>query len=293
MLKKVHLTPQMAKEILAKNYKNNRRINWAHVSKLSMAIKNGDWNGDISEFNGAICIADDGTLIDGQHRCQAVIYANQSIDTWIQFDVPKEAYQYFDNGLTRRTSDYLNVKNAKSLSCLAARAFCIEHGESGIYVTMQGYIKQSAIQRQHIRVAPSRTEIIEYVQENDDYLQMLFNQAKKISKFFGSPITIAATLFLINYTNNGDMLIEFVDDMGQQVPNSSAVIASRTYIMQKVNDKRFNSDYVWLIGCLLTAYEGFKNNRNVSAKALANGENQLKRYEALMLKERNERRKRS
>lgn len=293
LLKKVHLTPQMAKEILEKNYENNRKINWSHVAKLSSDIKNDNWNADVSQFNGAICIAVDGTLVDGQHRCQAVVVANRPIDTWIQYDVPKDAYQFLDNGLARRTSDYLNVRNATGVSAFASMAYCIEIGESGIYSSLQGWLKQSAIKGKKIRIIPSRSEVIKYVDENNEYLQMIFNQAKRMSKYLGSATALATTLFLIDYTGNGDMMNEFVEDMSKLAPESKTIVSAKMYMMQKINDKHYNSDNVWLTSCLLTAYECFRNNKNASASIMAKSETQLRKYEALMQKEREERKKRN
>ena len=292
-MRKVLLTPELAQQYLDKNYENNRNINWTHVEKIASDIKRGSWNEDISQFNGAICIAKDGTMIDGQHRCWAVIHANEPINTWIQYDVPKETYEFLDCSLSRRTADFLKVPNANAICAIATRTYSIEKGKNGLTNSIRGVISFAQTNGKQHLVLPTRQHIIEYVNDNIEYLQMINSYSKKISKYIKSKgAVIAATLFLIDYVGKGDMLEEFVEDFSKIAPDSKAVSGARTYITSKISDKRYNSTNTWIVGCVLAAYEGFCNGKAVTSKYMAKQDYFYKRYETMMLNERRERKER-
>lgn len=66
------ITPQIAERMLAKNDPGNRKIAWTRVTGYSGDMLAKRWK----LTHQAICInADDGAMIDGQHRLQAVIMA--------------------------------------------------------------------------------------------------------------------------------------------------------------------------------------------------------------------------
>ena len=68
-LKKVLITPKLAKELLLKN-NSNRRITKSFVTTYANDMREGRWKGNTAEF---IKIADDGDILDGQHRLLAII----------------------------------------------------------------------------------------------------------------------------------------------------------------------------------------------------------------------------
>ncbi len=79
---KVVMTPEVAREILARNKVPLKNPSPRFVARLAKAITEGRWafNGDV------IRLTDDGTgLIDGHHRLLACIEAGKPIETLLAF----------------------------------------------------------------------------------------------------------------------------------------------------------------------------------------------------------------
>jgi hypothetical protein len=98
------LTPMRAALFLTNN-RNNRAINKAHVEKLAAAMRAGDW-----ALNGeTIKISKSGRLLDGQHRCAAVVKSGATIQALVVFDCDDNAFKTIDKGRARLNSDSLSV----------------------------------------------------------------------------------------------------------------------------------------------------------------------------------------
>lgn len=112
------ITPGEARQILEANV-NNRRLDMGTVKYYQRQIEKGAW-----QVNGeSIKIADDGALLDGQHRLHAIVKANVPVKTFVVRGLSTESYKTIDAGKTRRGSDYLKVNGIEgNLNVLAAAA---------------------------------------------------------------------------------------------------------------------------------------------------------------------------
>lgn len=100
----VWLTPEMAAFLLERNTKN-RPVTSRWVESLCKVIANGEW-----ELNGeAIVVSDTGKLIQGQHRCLAVVQSGREIPTLIVVGVSDRAFATFDMGRKRSASDVFAI----------------------------------------------------------------------------------------------------------------------------------------------------------------------------------------
>jgi hypothetical protein len=83
----------------------NRHLTYHHLKSLIRDMKAGRWvfNGDPLRFNGK-------NLIDGQHRLNALILSNQTLDFVVIRDLPKGAFDTIDIGKKRTTADYLGMQ---------------------------------------------------------------------------------------------------------------------------------------------------------------------------------------
>jgi hypothetical protein len=100
----ITLTPALAQMLLDKN-PNNRTLSVKRAKVLAAAITRGEW-----AANGESIILDtDGNLLDGQHRCMAVIIANQAISTLFVEGVCSSAFATIDLGKQRSSSDLLAI----------------------------------------------------------------------------------------------------------------------------------------------------------------------------------------
>lgn len=97
------ITPEVAQE-LKHNMRNNRKISEGTVIAYMNDIKNGQW--DTSTSN-AIAIDEDGKMIDGQHRCEAIIRTGAAMPMWICRNVSRNGI--YDNNRKRSTSDQIQI----------------------------------------------------------------------------------------------------------------------------------------------------------------------------------------
>ncbi len=119
-IKQQLITPELAREMLAKNTRN-RTMNMVYVKKLASEIKAGRWkmNGDTIRFNGNI-------LIDGQHRLEAISMADQSVETLVIDGLESDVFDTIDIGRRRSAGDTLSVGGEINCGRLAATLICIE-----------------------------------------------------------------------------------------------------------------------------------------------------------------------
>lgn len=117
----IELTPALSRVLVQRN-PNNRHISWTTVEKFARDIANGAW-----VLNGEpIIIASDGLLNDGQHRCEAVILADKSIQTVMIVGVERGTRTTLDQGRMRTIGDYLSMEghnDSVTLGSVAAYAW--------------------------------------------------------------------------------------------------------------------------------------------------------------------------
>jgi len=108
------VTPKMASEMLKSNT-HNRPIRMPHVNRLKTEIVAGRW---LITHQG-IAFAEDGSLLDGQHRLMAIEAAGKSVQIMVTNGLPKShngdinlsTMDVIDNGRPRKTSDQLHLSH--------------------------------------------------------------------------------------------------------------------------------------------------------------------------------------
>jgi hypothetical protein len=109
------VSPRKARSLLAHNGRN-RNLRPERVRELSGAMRRGEW-----ELNGeTIKIADDGTLLDGQHRLEAIVHSGVTIESVVVRGLPIVAQDTIDTGRKRRLADVLSLEGYPDANALAA-----------------------------------------------------------------------------------------------------------------------------------------------------------------------------
>lgn len=118
------ITPEQAKSLLQGN-RGNRHLQKHYVERLAMAMRNGEWR----KSHQAIAIAPDGRLLDGQHRCSAIVQAGVAVPMLVAFDCDPETFEIIDVGRKRDNADALGEsREAVALASLISR---LVNGSSG------------------------------------------------------------------------------------------------------------------------------------------------------------------
>ena len=123
-VKLITITPEMAEKMLEKNIAN-RKVNQANVNRIAADMTTGNYkvNGETIKISSA------GEIIDGQHRLLACVKSGMPFDTYIVYNVEREAVGTIDMGKGRSVADSLNVMgcNIKS-SIIPAMNFYFNRG---------------------------------------------------------------------------------------------------------------------------------------------------------------------
>lgn len=147
----VTITPDMAKAMLEKNMKSNRRLNHQTVKRYARIMKAGGWN----LTHQGIAFDDKGELIDGQHRLQAIVMANVPITMMVTYGVEHRDGDAFtiDTGTKRTTQNIIQISGITD----------------EVYKNMSNYV--SAYMRMKIKTnssMPEAAEIIGYIDRHYD-----------------------------------------------------------------------------------------------------------------------------
>lgn len=122
----VEITPELAEEWLTRN-QDNRPLSPRVVEKYAAAMKRGEW-----QCNGeTIVFSDDGVLLQGQHRLNAIAKSGITVRSYVVFDLPRSIFVTLDSGSSRKACDVLALsgfENTTGLAALIAMRHCYRYG---------------------------------------------------------------------------------------------------------------------------------------------------------------------
>lgn len=130
------ITPEYAHELLARN-KINRPISLLNISRFVHDIKNNNWK----ETAQPIQISTKGNLLDGQHRCLAVIESGKSIHQTVAVNCPEDSFDVIDTGKIRNAGDTLAIMGVKYYTCTASAIRTILLYNRGYYTSQKRDIR--------------------------------------------------------------------------------------------------------------------------------------------------------
>lgn len=125
----VSVTPELAEQWLQANVAN-RTIRRGKVNSYAAQMARGEWT--ISE--SAICFNVGGRMLNGQHRCQAVIQSGITVPMLVLRNVPTAAMDNMDTGAKRTAADVLNMRGETNAHLTASVArTCILYLDDRLY----------------------------------------------------------------------------------------------------------------------------------------------------------------
>ena len=113
--KMVLVTPEIAKEMLKLNV-SNRPLNEATVDYYAKQMINKQW----TVIGQTISISDINTLIDGQHRLQAIVKSGCSIIFCVAYNVPFQSFVNYDTLKTRGVADVFAIEKIPNYITVSA-----------------------------------------------------------------------------------------------------------------------------------------------------------------------------
>jgi hypothetical protein len=107
----VNITPELATELLEKNYTQNRKIKPKVVDNYTEQLNLGLWKESSAE---SIKISSSGMLIDGQHRLSAVVQSGVTVAMLVVENIPDDAISAIDDGSKRTLSDSILISGLEN-----------------------------------------------------------------------------------------------------------------------------------------------------------------------------------
>lgn len=153
------ITPDIAKKMLTHGNFKNRPLNERHVSLLAKIMTEGEWDESASD---PIRIAENGRLIDGQHRLSALIRADKTFDFLVIRNMPERVFDVLDTGKNRSAGDVLAIVGIENYSKIAALARRILSFRGD--VSISEIFEQQGIKR---HASSTNKKVLDFVQTND------------------------------------------------------------------------------------------------------------------------------
>lgn len=203
------LTPTKCKELLGRNF-DNRRVDHKVVDQYARDIANGDW-----QLNGETISVDyHGNLINGQHRCLAIVKANLSVRTILVTGLPPQAKDTIDGGKKRSYGDRLQIRGHKHANTLAGSINALNQ-------LATGYPEATLSSREMDRVLEAHPDLEKSV-------------ATTMVGFKQLPSNLAAVHYIGTYLGYGlqaDMFAQALRD-GQATYKNDAAVFYREFILR-------------------------------------------------------------
>lgn len=222
-VKKIEVTPEIARKMLESNYEGQRKVRKSTVDKYASDMSHGRWNVDAG---GVIVISSDGCLIDGQHRLEAVIKSGMTIWFYVMTDADPSAFSLIDSGVKRSVGDVIGGRNAKVKASITSAASNVIDGG----VTIPAALCQSNV---------PKGQAVEFYEANSDNIdkaaQLYVTIRHSLGRASAKSVGLAIFLMMDDY---GDEIEYAVDDLCSTVPADSRVAAFKAMWMRgTVNGK--------------------------------------------------------
>jgi len=192
----VEVTPELAEEWL-KKVNIQRKLSVTSVEAYARDMAAGRWSEDAT----AICFNEEGDLVNGQHRLNAIIRAKVTITFLVMYDASLEAILRMDSGRPRTVADQLHIFGITNATDIGAVSRAVL-----MYDAFPQYVWTGNM------VTMSRSEVADYALIHAPQLQAAVKSARSLrDRAPGANKTAMGSLhFIVNrggaYLNPLDVL---------------------------------------------------------------------------------------
>lgn len=167
----VDLTPAVAEKWLGQNH-GNRNVRQTKVKAFARDMRNGAWLTDGSPIR----FDWNGILMDGQHRCEAVIESGATIRVLVIRGLAPEAREVMDTGTKRTPADALHFAGFEKHRTVAAAA-------ARIAIARENGFIRTAFSATSPNITNS--EAVDWVRAHEDDLYHAIALARRTDKEIG------------------------------------------------------------------------------------------------------------
>jgi hypothetical protein len=239
--------PDKARGLLAAN-SHNRNLREPRVAQLAAVMARGEW-----EMNGeTIKVADDGTLLDGQHRLQAIVESGVEIESLVIRDLPLAAQDTVDIGRRRRLADVLAIEGKRDAHALSAGLSMLHRYRTG-----------KRFDYAH-NTAPSPKQALQLLEETPEMTESV-RAARRVTKQIGGPIGVFAALHRIFSEVDPGTTEEFFRQLesGAELEEGDPVLQLRNQVVKPRQDRNYTQSPNHVAALTVKAYNLRRSGRKV------------------------------
>lgn len=237
------ITPQIAQIMLGDN-KNNRGKRKNTIDNYVKEINMGEW----TITSNAIGFDEDGILVDGQHRLQAVIDSGKSIESLVVFGLPKASIKKTDRGLSRSLVDAVNLSEGlkiKNIEVAVTRCL-VKHKDSWQ------------------RCAFNDATVVEALKKHRKSIKFVCSIAR--SRGLRPAPYLAACVVVLEKSKNEDACADFMGkvDTGVGIPSKNHPTSRIRNFLIDTNCPSGSTGQEVIFEKTLFAFKAFLNNKEIT-----------------------------
>jgi hypothetical protein len=219
------ITPEMASKWLEGNT-HNRNLRNTAVTLYARDMINDNWllTGETIKF------AEDGSLLDGQHRLWAIIEADKTVQMFVARGLVPETQKVMDTNLRRSTGDMLKLAGYSNHMNLAAAARLAMTYEVGV-----------PARRRKSDAAPTHLETSEFVEANPELVEAV-TAAMGYRRTIDMPSSVLAVAMWELKKLDEEMCQTFFDTLSQN--KTHGIGDPRNALIQRLSSARRASENI-------------------------------------------------
>lgn len=250
-VQEIAITPAIAAMWLENN-DINRKLSRARVNQYARAMQADRW----MQNNDAICLSEDDTLLNGQHRLHAIIQSGCTVRMMVRRNVPKEAMQHMDRQLTRSYTHQLQMRGETHTALLGSTLRLCTALSQGTFPAGSG---GNAI---------GDTDMNIFLEKNPEIRMSVEVGSQLHHMVDATPTSIAATHWWIAQVAGHDYPAHYLHQLGEpvNVPPESAIHSVRRRLKSARLQKLENRNYMYL---MVKGWNAYTQNKNLIRPQMA------------------------
>ena len=251
--KEVMLTPELAKEWLKTMPEYQRGASAGTVAEYAKDMADGRWvegTGDVVRFNKR------GQMIDGQHRCLAVVESGVSIKVSVIDGLDDKVYLVLDKGRKRTAADSVSGKNARVRATISKSLIGLNDG------TPLGTILSGNASKKNHPI--SATEAADVANRNEGLISQFVECFFQLRTANGGRFSAAVATCLVAYALeiNGciETFYEFCSDLNKPIQERPLVCTMAREQSANFSISKGSSKYPKIFAIFAIAYKNWLND---------------------------------
>lgn len=262
----VEVTPEIAEEWFG-TMGVNRRLSDSNLSAIATAMEEGNWHND----GTPIRFNEQGQMIDGQHRCMAIVMTGKTQKLLVIRNVPNEAMTTLDTGKSRSRADVLQIHDPELQDVMAIA------GAATVVLRWHKGARGNTLRNMYI----SNDEFVRFFDENRDAIIEANRAGRRVSRHTrgvtAQAMSLCAFLFHLIDPEDAQFFWNRVID-GEGLEKGSPILALRRFFDRESRSNRENVRTDIAAAITIKAWNAYREGRSVDLLTFKVGGAKPERY---------------